>query len=181
MNSCRIVRSSSRPETSRKMQNFWYYIVTACYWFKVSSPKKKNIWLTKIKLGSHKINFHATKTWLQMFSHDLWAWNWIWNPRACNQPLLLMSMQLSSEYTPEYNRDGLDSTCMPVERIVLIYVWQNRWGDLQFWKQSHTTTTRMSLEFTLYNSKQYYCQQETGACFHYWFFPSICKPDKSSK
>lgn len=27
-----------------------------------------------------------------------------------------MSMQLSSEYTTEYNRDGLDSTCMPVGR-----------------------------------------------------------------
>ena len=27
-----------------------------------------------------------------------------------------MSMQLSSEYTPEYNRDGLDSTCIPVGR-----------------------------------------------------------------
>ena len=38
------------------MQNFWYYIIIACYWFKVSSAKKKNIWLTKIKLGSHKFS-----------------------------------------------------------------------------------------------------------------------------
>ena len=149
MNSCRIVRSSSRPETSRKMQNFWYYIVTACYWFKVSSPKKKNIWLTKIKLGSHKINFHATKTWLQMFSHDLWAWNWIWNPRACNQPLLLMSMQPSSEYTPEYNRDGLDCTCMPVGRDCFNLYLTEIGGEICNFENNHRLQPHGCQEFQI--------------------------------
>ena len=128
MNSCRIARSSSRPETSRKMQTFWYCIVTACYWFKVSRAKKKNIWLTKIK---------TTKKWLQMFSHDLWSWNWIWNPRACNQPLLLMSMQLSSEYTPEYNRDGLDSTCIPMGRDCFNLRLTKIGGEIRNFENNH--------------------------------------------